>query len=109
MQPCCEAFANPHGHERAASQSVASEAAEFSAVSDISGHEDGQCPQVFALDTAPPGQFITLLAKLDHAAHLPVAGDLPRPFDLAEFPVPIELYHPSPPPRLYLRTLRLRI
>ena len=104
VQPCCATLASSHDDGHATSQSVASENTEDSEAAHTHSHEDDQCPQVLTADTA-----FLLPAKADHSPY-PIVISYVVPFlTVSKSSNPFDLYHPSPPPRIYLRTQRLLI
>lgn len=109
VQPCCIAFAGSgvdHGMNQTMS---ASEEAQHAGMSGDSGHENDQCPWAFTAGTAPPGELSLLPTKADFTPHLVVVSQI-APFSaVTESSNSLDLYHPSPLPRIYLRTQRLLI
>ena len=109
VQPCCAALAGSHDDDHAISQTESLEHTEVSAVAHTHSHEDDPCPQAFTADTALLGDAFVLPAKVDHAPYLAViSNDVPT-LAVAKSSNPFDLYYPSPPPRIYLRTQRLLI
>ena len=109
VQPCCTALASSHDDDHALSQNVSSESTEFSAAADTHSHEDDQCPQALPADTALLGDAFILPAKADHSPYLVVISYAVTNLRVSTSSNPFDLYHPSPPPRIYLRTQRLLI
>ncbi len=109
VQPCCGTLASAHDDDHAISHTASLESNELSEVADTHRHEDDQCPQAFTADSALLGDAFALPAKTDHSPYLAVISyDLPT-LTVSKSSNPFDLYHPSPPPRIYLRTQRLLI
>ena len=108
-QPCCTALASSHDDDHAISQNVSSESAESWAAVDIHSHEDDQCPRAFTADTALLGDAFILPAKADHSPYLAVNSYVVPTLTVSKSSNPFDLFYPSPPPRIYLRTQRLLI
>ena len=109
VQPCCTALASSHDDDHALSQNVSSESTESSAAVDTHSHENDQCAQAFTADTALLGDASFLPAKANHSAYLAVISYGVPTLTVSKGSNPFDLYHPSPPPRIYLRTQRLLI
>ena len=109
VQPCCAALASSHYDDHAIRQTVSLENTEVSAAAHAHSHEDEQCPQVRTADTALLGDAFLLPAKTDHSPYLVVISYAVTNLRVSTSSNPFDLYHPSPPPRIYLRTQRLLI
>ena len=109
VQPCCTALASSHDDDHAISQTVSLENTEVSEAAHTHSHEDDQCPQVLTADAALLGDAFLLPAKTDHSSY-PLVTDYVVPLlPVTQSSNPFDFYHPSPPPRIYLRTQRLLI
>ena len=109
VQPCCGTLASAHDDDHAISHTASLESNELSEVADTHSHEDDQCPQAFTADTALLGDAFILPAKADHSPYLVVISYAVTNLRVSTSSNPFDLYHPSPPPRIYLRTQRLLI
>ena len=109
IQPCCTALAGSHDDGPEASPAAPSENGASSGLPAIHSHENDQCPGSFTPDTAMRGEYSLLLAKAENAAPLIVRARFTPFLAVSLFPNSIALYHPFPPPRIFLRTQRLLI
>lgn len=110
VQPCCIVFAGSHDDDHAMVQTMSTEMdAHLAGTTGSSSHPKEECPLVFTADTPVPSQAFSLPTTTDFTHQLVVASRIEPLLADADFSQPFDVYHPSPPPRTYLRTLRLRI
>jgi hypothetical protein len=110
VQPCCAVYAGPQDDNHAMGQTMSVEMdAHLAGTAGSSRHPIEECPLVFTADTPVPSQGFSLPATTDFTQQLVVASHIAPLLAVADFSHPFDVYHPSPPPRTYLRTLRLRI
>lgn len=110
VQPCCMAIAGAHDDGHATSQPLSAAVdAYFAGAAGSRSHQNEECPLAFTADTALPRQDFSLPATTDYTPNLAVVSHATSLLAVANFSNPLKVYHPSPPPRIYLRTLRLRI
>ena len=109
VTPCCVAFAGaPDDH--AMSQAMPAEVDPgHGGMAQGPVHQNEECPLAFTADAPLPSQVFMLSATSDYTPHLAAVGQVAPLLAAAEFSLPSDLFHPPPPPRIYLRTLRLRI
>ena len=109
MTPCCVAIAGAPD-DYAASQAMPAEVdAGHGGMATGPVHRNEECPLAFTADAPLPSQVFVLSATNDDTPHLAAVGQVAPLLAAAEFLLPSDLFHPPPPPRIYLRTLRLRI
>ena len=109
VTPCCVAFAGaPDDH--ATSQAMLAEVdSGHGGMATGPVHHNDECPLAFTADAPLPSQAFVLTATIDYTPQLAVVGQVAPVLAAAELSLPSDLFHPPPPPRIYLRTLRLRI
>jgi hypothetical protein len=108
VQPCCIALADADDH--AVSQAMSMDGnARLAGAAGSTSHPNEECPLAFTADVPLPSQDLLLAATTDFTPHLVAASPLEPLLAVADFSNPLEFCHPSPPPRIYLRTQRLRI
>ena len=110
VQPCCVTLASAHDDDHAMGQAMSVEMdAHLTGTAGSGSHPNEECSLAFTSDTPVPVQGFSLPATTHFTPHLVVASDVAPLLAGADVSNLLDVYHPSPPPRIYLRTLRLRI